>query len=63
MTTDTRSTKSIRSLLAFAATVTCLGIAFSASGNEDFGSYVSVIGAVLFIYSLHRFGRTGPDQA
>lgn len=61
--TQSRSLKSIRSLLAFAATVSCLGIAFSASGSQEFGSYVSVIGAALFIYAVHRFGRTGPDEA
>ena len=60
--TESRTLKSIRSLLAFSATVACAGVAFSASGNEQFGSYVSVFGAALFIYAVHRFGRTGPDQ-
>ena len=60
--TESRSLKSIRSLLLFSAVVTCLGIAFATSGNQEFGSYVSVFGAALFIYAVHKFGRTGPDE-
>lgn len=62
MTTRSTPLKSVRSLLAFSATVTVLGIAFSAAAGEEFGSYVSVVGAALFIYAIHRFGRTGPDE-
>ncbi len=60
--TQSRSLKSIRSLLLFSAAVTCLGVAFSAAANQEFGSYVSVLGAALFIYAVHKFGRTGPDE-
>jgi hypothetical protein len=60
--TRSRSLKSIRSLLLFSAAVTCLGVAFSTTEKQVFGSYVSVLGAALFIYAVHRFGRTGPDE-
>lgn len=62
MTTRSTSLKSLRSLLAFAATVTVLGIGFSVAAGQEFGSYVSVAGGALYIYAIHRFGRTGPDE-
>ncbi|HMJ10922.1 MAG TPA: hypothetical protein VK524_05920 [Polyangiaceae bacterium] len=62
MTSRSKTTSTVRPLLGFAATATVLGIAFSASGGEELGSYVSVAGALIFIYALHSFGRTGPDE-
>jgi hypothetical protein len=59
--TRSKADSTVRSLLAFAATITVIGIAFSASGGEELGSYVSSGGVLIFIYALHRFGRTGPD--
>jgi hypothetical protein len=53
---------SARSLLAFAATITVIGIAFSATRGEAFGGFIATLGALTFVYALHRFGRLGPDD-
>jgi len=50
-----------RSLLAFGGTATLIGIGFSASGGQELGSWIAVLGMLLLIYSLHSFGRIGPD--
>jgi hypothetical protein len=61
MSSRSRSQTTPRSLLAFAATVTVVGIAFSAAKGQEFGSFVAFGGVLLFVYALHRFGRSGPD--
>jgi hypothetical protein len=38
-----------------------LGIGLSITDYADLGKWISVGGVLLLIYSLHRFGRTGPD--
>lgn len=50
-----------RSLLAFGGTASLIGIGFSASGSQELGSWIAVLGMLLLIYSLHSFGRSGPD--
>lgn len=51
----------VRPLLVIAAGASALGIAFSAANAENLGSSIAFGGVLLFIYALHRFGRTGPD--
>lgn len=52
-----------RSLLAIGATTALVGIAIAATGDPTSGGVVTVASLVLLIYGLHRFGRTGPDEA
>jgi hypothetical protein len=61
MSGQSASQRNIRRLVALGATVTVIGIAFSASGGQELGSFIGVGGVLLSIYALHRFGRTGPD--
>ncbi|MCA9598113.1 MAG: hypothetical protein KC776_32600 [Myxococcales bacterium] len=51
-----------RNTIALAATLTLIGIALSASGNASVGAWVTLVGLVMVIYGLHRFGRTGADE-
>lgn len=52
-----------RTLLAVATTATLVGIAFSASEQAGFGSFVALGGLLLTVYAIHRYGRSGPDEA
>ncbi len=52
-----------RSLLAIGVTTVLVGIAIAATGDPPTGGVVTVPSLVLLIYGLHRFGRTGPDEA
>jgi len=41
-----------------------LGIGLSYTADyADFGRWITVAGVLLLIFSLHRFGRSGPDPA
>ncbi len=53
--------RQVRTLLAAAATGVALGLAVAVVGAADIGSIVTVGSLVLLIYSVHRFGRVGPD--
>lgn len=55
------SDSSNRSLLAFAATCTAAGIAFSVTGSHGLGAWLTVGALVLLVFALHRLGRSGPD--
>lgn len=52
-----------RTLLAVGATTVLVGIAIAATGDPPTGGVITVLSLVLLIYGLHRFGRTGPDEA
>ncbi|MEB2313604.1 MAG: hypothetical protein OZ921_15730 [Sorangiineae bacterium] len=52
-----------RSLLAFAATAALVGIGWSVSGGQAAGAWITVLALALLIYALHRYGRTGADDA
>jgi hypothetical protein len=53
--------REIRNRLAVSATVTVAGVALSTAVDQSLGGYVTVFGIVMLIFSLHRFGRTGPS--
>jgi hypothetical protein len=50
----------IRTRLALSATAALTGIAMSVAMDPALGGWVTVAGVASLIFSLHRFGRTGP---
>jgi hypothetical protein len=50
-------------LIKGAAICAAVGIAASLSEYADFGKWLTVLGVLLLIVGLHRFGRSGPDAA
>lgn len=48
-------------LLSIAATAGVLGIALSVTGSDSLAQALVLIGLVLMIAGLHRYGRLGPD--
>lgn len=38
-----------------------LGISLSITDYADYGKWITVAGVLLLIFSLHRYGRSGPD--
>jgi hypothetical protein len=50
-------------LIRGAGLCAALGIGLSLTDYADYGKWLSVLGVVLLIVGLHRFGRTGPDAA
>ena len=52
-----------RTLLSIGVTTVLVGIAIAATGDPPTGGVVTVLSLALLIYGLHRFGRTGPDEA
>jgi hypothetical protein len=51
----------LRARLALYAATTLVGIGLSVLYDETLGAVVTVGSMVLLIWTLHRFGRTGPD--
>jgi len=49
-------------LIRAAALCAALGIGLSLTEYVDTAKWMAVIGVVLLIVALHRFGRTGPDE-
>jgi len=49
-------------LIRAAALCAAAGIFLSITEYADTGKWLAVIGVVLLIVGLHRFGRTGPDE-
>jgi hypothetical protein len=49
-------------LIRGAALCAALGIFLSITEYADTGKWLTVVGVVLLIVGLHRFGRTGPDE-
>lgn len=51
-------------LIRIAAIFAALGVALSITDDyAGFGKWFAVIGVLLLIVGLHRFGRLGPDPA
>lgn len=51
-------------LIRIAASCAGVGIALSLTADySDYGKWATVLGVVLLLLSLHRFGRSGPDEA
>lgn len=57
-----KSSGNTRTLILVSAALTLAGIAFSVSEDTSVGSWFTLIGLVLSILALHRFGRLGPDS-
>ncbi|MES1176110.1 MAG: hypothetical protein ABUL62_17445 [Myxococcales bacterium] len=52
---------STSALIRAAGLCAALGVGLSITDYADFGKWITVAGVLLLIYSLHRYGRTGPD--
>ena len=50
-----------RRFLGIAATLGVVGIAFNLNGDGTLPKILAVAGVVALIWSIHRFGRLGPD--
>ena len=50
-----------RARLALYAATTLVGIGLSVLSDETLGAVVTVGSMVMLIWTLHRFGRLGPD--
>jgi hypothetical protein len=50
-------------LIKGAALCAAVGIGASITENADYGKWLAVLGVLLLIVGLHRFGRMGPDAA
>ena len=48
-------------LIRTAGLCAALGVGLSITDYAGFGKWLTVAGVILLIWSLHRFGRTGPD--
>jgi hypothetical protein len=51
----------IRARLALYAATTLVGIGLSVLSDETLGALVTVGSMAMLIWTLHRFGRLGPD--
>lgn len=51
-----------RRVLAVGASLSLAGIALSATGSAQIGSWLTVGALLVVLYSLHRLGRAGPDE-
>ena len=49
-------------LIRIAGLGSALGIALSLTDYVDYGRWVTAAGVLLLLVSLHRFGRSGPDE-
>jgi hypothetical protein len=61
--TFTAAEQSARRLLAIAATLGVVGIAFNLNGDGTLPKVLATAGIVALIWSIHRYGRLGPDAA
>jgi hypothetical protein len=50
-------------LIRSAAVCAAAGVGLSITDYASIGKWLAVVGVVLMIVGLHRFGRTGPDEA
>jgi hypothetical protein len=51
-----------RRLMAIAATLGVVGIAFNLNGDGTLPKILAGAGVVALIWSIHRYGRLGPDE-
>ena len=55
--------QSARRFVAIAATLGVLGVAFNLNNDDQLMPKVlAVLGVVALVWSIHRFGRLGPDD-
>lgn len=52
-----------RSILKIGACTAASGIALAATGDNDVARWLTVVGLVLLVWGLHRFGRLGGDSS
>jgi hypothetical protein len=50
-----------RRFMAIAATLGVVGVAFNLNGDGTLPKILAAAGIVALIWSIHRFGRLGPD--
>jgi len=50
-----------RRFMAIAATLAVLGVATNLNGDSTLAKVMAAAGLVTMIWSIHRFGRLGPD--
>ena len=55
------SEASARSILKIGACTSAAGIALAVTGDNDVARWLTVVGLVLLVWGLHRFGRLGVD--
>ena len=48
-------------MVKIAGACAALGIASSLTEYADYGRWLTVLGVLLLIVGLHRYGRSGPD--
>ena len=58
---NSRQESKSRSLLATCTTAALVGIALSTGANQEVGAWVTLAGLLGLIFSVHRFGRLGPE--
>lgn len=57
----TTSVDRTRKRLAIYAAATLVGIALSVMSDQTLGGVVTVGSATMLIWTLHKFGRSGPE--
>jgi len=50
-------------LIKAAAICAAVGVGASLTEYADYAKWLAVLGVLLLIFGLHRFGRLGPDHA
>jgi hypothetical protein len=50
-----------RSLLVASTTATLVGIALCTGETQELGGWITLAGLLGLIFSVHRFGRLGPE--
>ena len=58
---DSRRESKSRSLLAACTTAALVGIALCTGANQELGAWITLAGLLGLIFSVHRFGRLGPE--
>lgn len=53
---------SVDRALLLAGVIVLAGLALAATVDRNFGGVVVLAGWVAFVFSLHRFGRSGVDR-
>jgi len=59
--TTTRQESRGRSLLVASTIATLVGIALCTGETQELGAWVTLAGLLGLIFSVHRFGRLGPE--
>jgi hypothetical protein len=57
----TAAVETIRRRLALYAATTLVGIVWSVVADSTVGGVITLGSLTMLIWTLHRFGRTGPD--